>query len=91
MYKAVLKGININKLRDGVMLWEHRVKLFSHYMRYTKAELVEKIFELQYLRVANEMTLEECILLKVYGIKPKPVEQSDVSTQPSTQATTESE
>jgi hypothetical protein len=72
MYKAVLKGININKLRDGVMLWDHRVRLFSHYMRYTKAELVEKILELQYLRVADEMTLEECIMLKVYGMKPKP-------------------
>ena len=62
MYKGVLKGININKLRDGIMLWEHRVKLFSHYMRYTKDQLVEKILELQYLRVADEWTLEECIM-----------------------------
>ena len=74
MYKGVLKGININKLRDGIMLWEHRVKLFSHYMRYTKEQLVEKILELQYLRVADEWTLEECIMYKAYGMKPKAIE-----------------
>jgi hypothetical protein len=78
MYKSVLQGININILREGIMCWEHRVRLFSHYMRYTKAELIEKILELQNIRITNEWTLSECIMFKAYGISPKSISPPEV-------------
>lgn len=69
MYKSVLQGINLTILRDAIMIWEHRVKLFTHYMRFPKKQLIDKILELQYYKEENEMTLEECIMFKAYGIR----------------------
>jgi hypothetical protein len=69
--KGVLKGIQINKLRDGIMMWKHRVKLFGHYMRFKKEDLVNRIDELKDYREEDEWTLGECIMYKTYFIKPK--------------------